>query len=90
MDPGDAVLVRSFPDSITANMAVAALAQENIQATIIADDAGGALPMMQVVRGVKLFVTADAEVAAREVLDAIDNAPAIEELPDEAPDATAD
>ena len=47
--------------------------------------AGGALPMMQVVRGVKLYVAAGDEVAARTVLDAIDAAPPLEDLPSDDP-----
>ena len=84
----DAVLLRSFPDVITANMAADALHRENIEAAVVADDAGGALPMMQVVRGVKLLVAADDERAARAVLEAIDAAPPLEELPPS--DATED
>ena len=81
MDFDNAVLLRSFPDVVTANMFASALAQEDIEAALVVDDAGGALPMMQVVRGVKLFVPADMEATARAVLEEFDNAPGIEELP---------
>ncbi len=78
----DPVLLRQFPDLVSAEMAVEALQEASIEAMIVSDDLGGALPSMQTVRGVKLYVAAGAESAARAILDAIDEAPPLEETDD--------
>ncbi|MBZ0269463.1 DUF2007 domain-containing protein [bacterium] len=80
------VLLRQFPDLMSAEMAVEALHGASIESMIVSDDLGGALPAMQSVRGVKLFVPADAEEAARAVLDAMDEGPPLEETDDEEAD----
>jgi len=80
----DPVLLRQFPDILSAEMAVSALEGASIEAMVVSDDLGGALPAMQPVRGVKLYVAADAEEAARAVLDAMDEAPPLEDADDDA------
>jgi Putative prokaryotic signal transducing protein len=87
MPEGDPVLIRSFPDLVSADMAVEALQDASIESMIVSDDLGGTLPSMQSVRGVKLYVAADAEAEARAVLDAIDDAPPLEETADAGDDA---
>ena len=44
---------------------------EGIEAIVMADDAGGAYPMLQFVRGVKLLVAAEDEARAQEILAAM-------------------
>lgn len=52
-------------------MAQGILEGEGIEAVIMADDAGGAYPMLQFVRGVKLMVAAEDKARAQEVLAAM-------------------
>lgn len=96
----DPVLLRQYSDLVSADMAVEALREASIEAMLVSDDLGGTIPAMTAVRGVKLYVPADAEEAARAVLDAIDDAPPLEESDefaggesggedDETPDATS-
>ena len=65
-------------------MAAGLLESEGIPALVMADDAGGAYPSLQFVRGVRLLVAAADRYRAREILKAMEVA---EELPeDEQPD----
>ena len=72
MDPKDrnAVVIRKFPNRMAAELAVSRLKAEDIEARILADDAGGAYPFLQVTRGVGVLVSARDEARAREILDA--------------------
>ena len=63
MSRDEPILIRSFPDLISADMALTALAAASIEANLLADDLGGALPAMHPVRGVKLYVSAENEAA---------------------------
>ncbi len=71
MDFDDAVVLETFPSRIEAEMAQGILEGEGIEAIIMADDAGGAYPMLQFVRGVKLMVAAQDEARAQEILAAM-------------------
>jgi hypothetical protein len=71
MNFDDAVVLETFSSRIEAEMAQGILEGEGIEAVVMADDAGGAYPMLQFVRGVKLFVAAEDEARAQEILAAM-------------------
>ena len=64
----DAVVVEKFSTRFEAEMAAGLLEAEGIQAFVSADDAGGAYPPLQYVRGVQLIVFPEDESRAREIL----------------------
>jgi hypothetical protein len=68
----DAVVLETFPDRISAEMAAGLLQSEGIEAMVVADDAGGAYPMLQFLRGVRLLVAAADRYRAREILAAME------------------
>lgn len=65
-----AVLIRTFPNRILAGLAASLLEAEGIQAFILSDDAGGAYPVLQFIRGVRLLVAPQDEARARDILEA--------------------
>jgi hypothetical protein len=67
----DAIVLETFPNRIEAEMAAGLLEAEDIEVMIMADDAGGAYPMLQFIRGVKLMVAPEDEARAREILAAM-------------------
>jgi hypothetical protein len=67
----DAVVLETFSNRIEAEMAAGLLTSEGIEAMVRADDAGGAYPMLQFVRGVRLMVFKEDEARAREILAAM-------------------
>jgi hypothetical protein len=67
----DAVVLKTFPNRIEAEMAAGLLESEGIEAMVMADDAGGTYPMLQFIRGVKLMVAPEDEARAREILAAM-------------------
>ena len=71
MNFDDAVVLETFPSRIEAEMAQGILESEGIEAVVMADDAGGAYPMFQFIRGVKLLVAAEDEARAQETLAAM-------------------
>lgn len=68
MNQDDAVVVERFSTRLEAEMAAGLLEAEGIQAFVSADDAGGAYPPLQYVRGVRLIVFQEDETRAREIL----------------------
>ncbi len=72
MNLDDAVVIETFPNRILAELAAALLAGEGIEVLIMADDAGGAYPALQFVRGVRLLVALQDEARAREILAAME------------------
>jgi hypothetical protein len=66
--PDDAVVVATFPNEYEADLAVSWLEAEGVASVVIADDAGGAYPMLQMERGVKVLVTPENADRAREIL----------------------
>ena len=70
MDLERAVVVQSFSTAATAEAAVGLLQSEGIDAMVRADDAGGTLPNLDLVRGAKVLVDAQNEERARELLNA--------------------
>ena len=56
MNLDDAVVLETFPNRIAAEMAAGVLESEGIECMVLADDAGGAYPMLQFVRGVRVLV----------------------------------
>jgi len=71
MNFDDAVVLETFSSRMEAEMAAGLLESEGIEAIVMADDAGGAYPMLQFVRGVKLMVAAEDEARAKEILAAM-------------------
>ena len=71
MNLDDAVLIETFPNRIAAELAAGLLESEGIEALVMADDAGGAYPALQFVRGVRLLVAPQDEAQAREILAAM-------------------
>jgi predicted Fe-Mo cluster-binding NifX family protein len=82
----DAVIIETFRSRMEAEMAASWLEAEGIEVLVLADDAGGAYPMLQFLRGVRLLVAPEDEARAKEVLQAMQQgAPEVpEENPDEA------
>ncbi len=68
MSRDDAVVVEKFTSRMEAEMAAGLLEGEGIQAFVSADDAGGAYPPLQYLRGVELIVFSEDEYRAREIL----------------------
>jgi hypothetical protein len=83
----EAVVVEKFSTRFEAEMAAGLLEAEGIQTFISADDAGGAYPPLQYVRGVRLIVFQEDERRAREILSdwrqAQDQDMDMEEFPEE-------
>ncbi|MFZ5447553.1 MAG: putative signal transducing protein [Thermodesulfobacteriota bacterium] len=71
MNRDDAIVIETFPNRVTAEMAASFLEAEGIETLILADDAGGTYPPLQFVRGVRLLVDRADERQAREILEAI-------------------
>ena len=71
MNFDDAIVLETFSNRIEAEMAAGLLEAEGIEAWVMADDAGGAYPMLQFVRGVRLMVFKEDEARAREILAAM-------------------
>src|SRR5512139_3687080 len=72
MNLDDAITIETFPNRISAEMAAGLLESEGIEAMVLADDAGGAYPMLQYIRGVRLLVAPEDEAEAREILAAME------------------
>jgi len=70
MDLNNAVIIETFTNRLTAEMAAGLLESEGIEALVLADDAGGLYPMLQFIRGVRLLVAKEDELQAREILSA--------------------
>ncbi|MGQ9689449.1 MAG: putative signal transducing protein [Desulfobaccales bacterium] len=68
MTQDEAVVVEKFFNRLEAEMAAGLLEAEGIQAFVSADDAGGAYPPLQHLRGVRLLVFPEDESRAREIL----------------------
>ncbi len=79
MNLDDAVVIETFYNRMAAEIAAGVLESEGIEAMVLADDAGGAYPMLQFLRGVKLLVAAEDQYRAREILAAMAEAGESEE-----------
>jgi len=62
------VVVARFSTRMEAEMAAGLLEAEGIAAYVSADDAGGAYPSLQFIRGVRLIVLPEDEAQARAIL----------------------
>ena len=62
------VVVESFENEIDAEIAKARLEAEDIEASIVKDDAGGMFPSLQQTAGVRLLVPEDRAERAKEIL----------------------
>ncbi len=63
-------------------MAAGLLESEGIEAMVLADDAGGAYPMLQFVRGVRLLVYREDAYRARQILKEMTEAWEVPEEPE--------
>ena len=79
MTQDDAVVVENFSTRMEAEMAAGLLEAEGIYALVLADDAGGAYPPLQYLRGVRLVVFPEDERRAREILTDWRQAPPLED-----------
>jgi hypothetical protein len=68
MNLDDAIVLETFASRIEAEMAAGLLESEGVPALVLADDAGGAYPSLQFVRGVHLLVATEDQYRAREIL----------------------
>ncbi len=68
MNLDDAIVLETFSNRIEAEIAAGLLESEGVEAMVMADDAGGAYPSLQFVRGVRLMVAAEDQYRAREFL----------------------
>lgn len=66
---GEFVLLREFSDEMSARLAAMVLEANGIEARVMADTAGGALPSLAIVFPVRLLVPREDEALARELLD---------------------
>jgi hypothetical protein len=62
------VCVSTFPNRQEAELARGALEASGLEATVAADDAGGEIPGLDFVRGVRLWVREDDRAAAEALL----------------------
>ena len=72
MNLDDAIVLETFPNRIAAEMAAGLLESEGVEAMVVADDAGGAFPPLEFIRGVRLLVYREDEARAREILQAME------------------
>lgn len=79
MNLDDAVILKTFPSRMEAGIAAGLLESEGIEVMVLADDAGGAYPMLQFVRGVRLLVAPEDEAQAREILTAMETGEVVKE-----------
>ncbi|MEO8946057.1 MAG: DUF2007 domain-containing protein [Gemmatimonadaceae bacterium] len=63
------VVIRTYPDAISAHIAQAALDANDIKSIIVGDDAGGAYPALTFSNGVRLAVQHADAVKALRLLD---------------------
>ncbi len=82
MNLDDAIVLQIFPSRIEAEMAAGLLESEGIEAMVLADDAGGAYPMLQFVRGVRLLVYREDAYRARQILKEMTEAWEVPEEPE--------
>ena len=66
---GDSVVVATYGTRSEAEMAAELLRGQGIESFLSLDDAGGAYPMLDLVRGVRIRVVPEDETRARELLE---------------------
>jgi hypothetical protein len=66
------VLVGTYPTRTLAQLAASALRTEGMTVEIVADDAGGAYPPLQLQHGVRLYVDAPSAPRARDFLASLE------------------
>ena len=69
MSADDVVVLRTYGDELTAQIAAMSLEANGIPAQVSADTAGGALPGFAILFPVRLLVRADDAAMARMILD---------------------
>lgn len=75
MESGERKLLKTFSNVEAAELALAQLTANGIHCSIESNDAGGALPFLQVPEGVKLFVPASQFDEARDLLEPVEPEP---------------
>lgn len=81
---GDVVVVRTYRDELQAELGRASLESNGVPAIVLRDNAGGMLPVLQVLFEIRLAVRREDADLARRLLDAAD------EGEDQAPDERVD
>jgi hypothetical protein len=66
------VVIRTFPDAISAHIAQATLDANDVRSIIVGDDAGGAYPALTFSNGVRLAVQHVDAMRAIRLLDAVE------------------
>lgn len=66
----DITVIRTYPTEVEAQLAQAALAADGIPSIVLSDNAGGMLPMLQVLFPVRLAVRSEDAETALQILDA--------------------
>jgi len=64
------IVLEKFFNRLEAEMAAGILEAEGIATLVLADDAGGAYPPLQMARGVRLLVAPEDEARAKDILAA--------------------
>lgn len=72
MSGDDWGVLKIFPDDLSAQLVASELRAEGIESQIFTDDAGGAIPALQMTQGVRLFVKQEDWKRACEVLAAVE------------------
>jgi hypothetical protein len=62
------VVLKIFPDEMSAQLVATELSAEGIESQVFSDDAGGAIPALQTTQGVRLMIRKEDEQKARELL----------------------
>ena len=82
---GDVVVVRTYRDELQAELGRVSLESNGVPAIVLRDNAGGMLPVLQVLFEIRLAVRQEDAELARRLLAAADEGP--DSLPDEDADA---
>jgi hypothetical protein len=69
------VVVRTFANTVEADLAASWLEASGVDSMVLADDVGGTYPMFQTTRGVRLMVRSEDEDRAKEILETSEQDP---------------
>jgi hypothetical protein len=72
MSRDDLIVLKIFPDEMSAQLVATELRAEGIESQIFSDDAGGAIPPLQTTQGVRLFVKKEDAERAGTILLALE------------------
>lgn len=71
MKSEDSVVVATFSSRPQVDLAVEILRSEGIECVVLLDDGGGAIPALDLTRGIRILVARENEEAARELLEGV-------------------